>query len=98
MNKLADLVTEQKIRELAIPSNLRLGEEIVKHGAIEMIEETDDHVICKVQASEGEKRRVELDIEPPHTLIWKCSCAGELGTFCKHCVAAALKVARGKER
>jgi uncharacterized Zn finger protein len=93
---IISLLNLSNLQKLATPSNLRLGQEINKTGQIEFLESGHSSVKAKVQPENGLRRTVILSSEP-EGLNWKCSCTSK-GTFCKHCVAAALRLTEEKEK
>jgi uncharacterized Zn finger protein len=87
MSSVADLVDPDHLRRLATRSNLRLGEEIVRQGGVELIEFGPSKVVARVGG--GQRRKAELD-STPQGLAWRCSCTSRRELFCKHCVALAI--------
>lgn len=87
---LKDLLGREILSELAMPSNLRLGEEIFKSGGVELLSLDENHAAAKV--SGGQRRRTEIEAKDDE-LKWKCSCLGKSSqVFCKHCVALAMAI------
>jgi uncharacterized Zn finger protein len=87
-HSVADYLNPEAIHHLAIPSNIRLGEEIVAAGGVELGVFTPLEVTAKVHAPGGERRTVSF-LASETGLIWRCSCTTNQDLFCKHCVAAA---------
>ncbi len=87
MPSVADLVERAAIEKLAIPSNIRLGEELAAQGAVELLKVGPLTVTAKVHG--GQTRTVELRAGKGG-LAWSCTCTKEPDVFCKHCVAVAL--------
>lgn len=88
--KLKDLLGNDILKELATPSNLRLGEDIFKTGGVKLMLLDEKHAIAKV--SGGQNRKTELEAEDDR-LTWKCSCLGKRSyVFCKHCVALVMAI------
>ena len=96
---LAQLLTPDEIKRLALPSNYRYGEAIFTRGGVEFIESGPHAVEAwiggldgTVAQGAGSRRR---------TRIWTATdgvewhCAGNPKNhqiFCKHCVALALAI------
>jgi uncharacterized Zn finger protein len=85
---LAEYLGPDAIRNLATPSNFRLGEKIVKDGGVELVEFNQFLVIARVQPRGGVRRTTELH-STERGLGWRCTCTSKQ-SFCKHCVATAL--------
>lgn len=91
---IAELTTTDKLKELATESNRRLGKEILNYDRIDIEESKSDYVIARVKVPTGQTRKVILDVEDD-SLAWSCTCGSASGkddVFCKHAVAAALKL------
>lgn len=86
MNLVREYLVKKKIEDLAIPSNVREGNEIIKDFGVEIFQEGDDYIIAKVRG--GTPRSVRLFISDG-VLSWKCTCTNNPDIFCKHCVALA---------
>ncbi len=69
---VADYLSPEALRSLAMPSNLRLGEEIAGAGGVELVEATHTLVTAKVQPQGGQRRTVELR-STDKGLAWKCT-------------------------
>ena len=87
MNAIAAITKEELIQKLAIPSNIRLGQEIAKDGRVEITESQPSQVKAKVKGEPS--RKVEIKVAEGK-LIWKCTCTSNINLFCKHCVAVSL--------
>ncbi len=87
MESVADLVESERLRKLALPSNLRLGAEIAERGGVEIDAFGPLRVSARVAG--GVARRVEL-VSSDRGLGWKCTCTKRPELFCKHLVAVAL--------
>ncbi|MBI2853646.1 MAG: YdeI/OmpD-associated family protein [Chloroflexi bacterium] len=90
--RVIDYLSPEAVRSLAALSNLRLGKEIAVSGGVELIESSPALVVARVRPEGGQRRTVELR-STEKGLTWKCTCTTK-GTFCKHCVAAAVVVQR----
>lgn len=88
VRQITDLISPEALRALAIPSNLRLGEEIAGQGGVEITDFGPTHIIARARPEGGIRRRVEL-LSTEKGLTCRCTCSRK-GLFCKHCVAAAL--------
>jgi len=94
MKTIDELTDADALRGLATESNRRLGAEIFTYDRIDIEESKPDHVVAQVKVPTGQTRRVELDVEED-VLAWKCTCgsaSGKNDVFCKHAVAAVLKL------
>lgn len=78
------------LRELAMPANFKLGQEIEKTGEIDIVEQSTVGVKAKIKPLDGQRRTTEISASK-NGLKWKCSCTNR-ETFCKHCVALGLRV------
>jgi uncharacterized Zn finger protein len=98
MQPVADLVEPEAVTQLATPSNLRLGQDILDQGGVELTRFEPLRVTAKVGgvAAADQRRTVEL-VSGAAGLEWSCTCTRREGLFCKHCVATAL-FARQKAR
>lgn len=93
------LITNDFIKEHAIPSNIVYGKAIKDRNAVEIINIGNTRVEAwvggldgKVVEGGGSKRRVEF-IESEAGLKWNCTGnPKDHQIFCKHCVALALKL------
>ncbi len=104
-NSVADLLSDERIQELALPSNMRYGKAIHDRGGVEFIENNPARVEAwvggldgSVAEGGGQRRRTQL-FATDEGLQWHC--AGNPKNhqiFCKHCVALALTILdrRGK--
>jgi hypothetical protein len=89
MSSLSDLVSEETVLSLAIPSNVRLGRRIFARGGVEITALTPLLVTARVIGEQT--RKVELRATPDG-LRWACTCRKKQSyDFCKHCVAAAFE-------
>jgi uncharacterized Zn finger protein len=86
---LSELITDDLIRDLAIPSNIRLGTEIYKSGDVEITQLEPFRIHANV--SSGQRRKVKL-MATTKGLEWSCTCTKDRSTFCKHCVSLAVSV------
>ena len=99
MKSLAQLLSLEVIKVLALPSNMRYGQAIYKRDAVEIIKQTTFSIegwagglSGKSAEGGGQRRRVKLS-STPKGLAWHC--AGNPKNhdiFCKHCVALALYI------
>ena len=96
---VADLVMQEKIELLALPSNIRYGQAIYKRGGVEIIEVTALKVEAWVGGLDGsvaaggsQRRRTQL-FSTPEGLQWHCTGNPKSHQiFCKHCVALSLAI------
>ncbi len=96
---IAELLSPEIIKNLAIPSNYRYGKAIYERGAVEFITREPQKVEGwaggldgTVAEGAGQRRRVQF-FATPEGLTWHC--AGnpkDHQIFCKHCVALALAI------
>lgn len=94
-----ELITQDDLEKLAIPSNLRYGQAIYQRGGVEIIQSTDSKVEAWVGGLDGtmaegggSTRRVTLSVRN-EDLHWHCTGnPKDHMIFCKHCVALALAV------
>jgi len=86
---LAELLSDESIKHLAIPSNIRLGTQLFSSGAVEVIERGPVRVAATV---EGPVRRKVMLEATDFGLQWSCTCRKELARLCKHCIAVGLAV------
>ena len=103
MKNLTTLISLDKIKQSALPSNFKYGQAIYKRGAVEIIERNSTQVEAwvggldgAVAEGAGSRRRTKL-IATPKGLAWHC--AGNPKNhqiFCKHCAALALFVLSDK--
>lgn len=91
MATVSDLVTPDVVDELATPSNLRLGREILDGDEIEVADDDPAHLVFRVGGTKTGRRRVELR-SSAGGLRWSCTCTSDPDLFCKHLVAAALSL------
>jgi uncharacterized Zn finger protein len=91
MEALSEAFSVANLGALATPSNLRLGQEIVSQGGVEIIGRGQTVIRAKVGGvpSAGQRRTVSLEFLGG-TRHWSCSCSKDAGLFCKHVVATAL--------
>lgn len=99
MKSLQELLKDQSLEKLALPSNIRYGKAIYKRGGVEIIERSDTKVEAWIGGLEGssaegggQRRRVHFTATAKG-LKWHC--AGNPKNhqiFCKHCVALALAI------
>lgn len=82
-------ITEPVLRRLAGGPAFHRGREYFEHGHVGTVSPVDDGVELAVRGAR--RYKVLLSVEDG-LLDYSCDCeAGAEGTFCKHCVAAALK-------
>jgi uncharacterized Zn finger protein len=95
MDSVADLVTEDVVRQLAMPANFRLGQEIASAGEVRLEEFEPLMVRAHVGGKTTQPRNVTLQAGQDG-LTWYCSCVSKKDPryFCKHLVAAALETRR----
>lgn len=95
---ITDLLNNESIDNLAIPSNIRRGRAIFERGGVEIIEQTDTKIDAWAGGLDGpgieggsQRRRLQLIVDDEGKLAWHC--AGNPKNhqiFCKHCVAVSL--------
>jgi hypothetical protein len=99
---LASLLRDERIAELARPSNIRYGTAIYKRGAVKVIAVSATRIEAWVGGLDGsipegggQRRRTTLFVDDGE-LRWSCteSIKPDL-LFCKHCVALSLRVMHG---
>jgi uncharacterized Zn finger protein len=95
--KLASLLSHDKLKELARPSNYRYGRAIYERGGVEIIDKKSDTVEAWVggldgsMAEGGSQRRRTRFTATPKGLTWTCTESAKPDLiFCKHCVALGL--------
>lgn len=98
MQGIVDLLSDELIGTLAIPSNIRRGKAIFERGGVEIIEQAADKVDAWAGGLDGpgieggsQRRRLQLFVNDEARIAWHC--AGNPKNhqiFCKHCVALAL--------
>src|SRR6185369_15935632 len=94
-----ELLNQNVILQLALPSNLRYGTAIYTRGAVELIESKPDKVEAwvggldgNVAEGGGSRRRTTLT-STAKGLAWHCTGnPKDHQIFCKHCVALALTI------
>ena len=96
MPSVADLISPEQIKKLAIPSNIRLGTVIAKEGIVEFIELSPTEVVAKVIDPKGSSKRTVILKSTSNGLEYKCSCSNKLDWFCKHCVATSILIPKLK--
>jgi uncharacterized Zn finger protein len=84
---VADLIERKLLVQLAVPSNIRAGEEIIRNDGVEITEMTSKKVVAIVNSTET--RTVQLRSNGKE-LSWECTCSSDHEILCKHGVAAAL--------
>ncbi|HUS26054.1 MAG TPA: SWIM zinc finger family protein [Nevskiaceae bacterium] len=92
MQTVADLIDEVAVKQLATPSNFRLGQEIADNGGVTFTEFTPLKVAAHVAGPTTGPRNTVLEAAPVG-LQWNCTCNSK-GQFCKHVVATALETWR----
>jgi uncharacterized Zn finger protein len=92
---VADLIEPETVAHLATPSNLRLGQDILDQGGVELTRVEPLHISARVGgvAAADQRRTVEL-VSGPAGLEWSCTCTRRKDLFCKHCVAVSLVARR----
>src|ERR1022692_4063276 len=85
---LSKALNDAVIRRLAGPQSYQRGLDYFSHGHVESLEERDAMVLAIVRGNEDYTVTLAAD---EGVLDYTCDCpVGSDGTFCKHCVAAAL--------
>ena len=77
---------------LARPSDRRLGEAILKEGAVDFAMDGDRAVAVVTGPSGTTRRRVTFE-EGQDGLRWSCTCMSTPSPWCKHAVAATIAAA-----
>jgi uncharacterized Zn finger protein len=90
MKTVAEYVSPEALKDLATPSDMKLGWEIAENGDVEITEFGPERVIAVVQPQEGQRRTVELQATE-NGLECRCTCSRK-ARFCKHCMATAIAV------
>lgn len=81
-------ITDAVLRRMAGEQSYRRGVDYFAHGHVESIEEDGPGVEATVRGTQDYRVTLALD---EGVLDYACDCPiGSEGTFCKHCVAAAL--------
>src|SRR5260370_23559422 len=87
-NNLAGSINDGVIRRLADPQSYQRGLDYYFHGHVESLEDRDESVRAVVRGNQHYTVTLAAD---EGVLDYSCDCpVGSDGTFCKHCVAAAL--------
>jgi hypothetical protein len=90
MPSLADLVSPDRLAELATPANRRLGTQIRDEDGVTIEEFGPLRVTATVGGvPSSETRRHTMLASSRDQLDWSCTCT-KRDLFCKHCVALAL--------
>ena len=97
--RFADLLSVERIQELARPSDIRYGQAIHRRGGVALIEDEPTHVEAWVGGLDGtvaeggsQRRRTQL-FATDEGLRWHCTGnPNNHQIFCKHCVALALTI------
>lgn len=87
MQTVIDLTSPQALQALAIPSNLRLGQEIFAKGDVQLVESAPSSVKARIKGFPGRKTSLAATDQ---VLSWGCTCSSEPDLFCKHLVATVL--------
>lgn len=91
MSPVRDLVSPDIVDELATPSNVRLGQEILEGDEVEVTSSDPGRIMFRVGGILTGHRRAEL-WSSADGLHWECTCTSNPDLFCKHLVAAALSL------
>jgi uncharacterized Zn finger protein len=94
---LAGLLSHEKLKELALPSNYKYGKAIYDRGGVEIIDKRPDTVEAWVGGLDGsvaeggsQRRRTRFAVTAKG-LTWTCTESAKPDLiFCKHCVALGL--------
>ena len=88
---IVDETTDDKVRKLARPADIRAGHQIAEKGqANPSTFRPDEHIDVTVKMPGASTRHASFTVQK-NALHWHCSCTSR-ATFCKHLVAAALAV------
>ena len=97
MQSISDYLSAEGIKNLAMPSNYRLGAQLAKEGRVELIENERSKIIAKVKGGQGSSGRTVTLKASKSGLEYSCTCSKKPDWFCKHCVAVGL-AALGKNQ
>ncbi|MGO9011917.1 MAG: SWIM zinc finger family protein [Bryobacteraceae bacterium] len=85
---LKQTITDAVLRRMAGEQSYRRGVDYFAHGHVESLDEDESGVEASVRGTQDYRVTLTLD---EGVLDYDCDCPiGAEGTFCKHCVAAAL--------
>ncbi len=90
MKRIQDLISVEKIEELASRSNFRYGKEIAKNGEIEILDRNAFNIVARVKDGGKQARIAELR-STTKGLRWKCTCSNRKDLFCQHIAAVGIK-------
>lgn len=97
MPGLADMVDEDRLREMAGEYLVRAGEVLRTAGAVELLDVERMRVSAHVEDA-GVRRATELAVTPDGLAI-RCDCpAGSAGGWCPHAAATAIEIRDGDPR
>lgn len=91
MTSLVDLVSKEELEQLATPAKFRLGEELAKEGAVELLEFGPRAAKAFVKGRQRGGRSVEL-YSRGGVLSWDCTCNKNREQPCQHVVATGLAI------
>jgi mutator protein MutT len=89
MNTVSDQTKDDDIRKLALPGNLKMGQEIAKKGEVAFGAFRPELVEARVMMLGMTTRHTQLAVKNGK-LTWRCTCTRKADNFCKHLVATAL--------
>jgi uncharacterized Zn finger protein len=87
VNSVAVLVAPDKLKDLATPSDFKLGSQIHANHTVEIEHLSPQRVVA--HATGGQRRLVELRATDSG-LTYTCTCSSKLAKPCKHVVAVGL--------
>lgn len=89
---LKNILTEEKILELASRSNFRLGKQIFSQGDFKVNNQNIFHLNIEVKYK---TKNPIADLLSNHKgLKFSCSCSAKKNNFCEHLVVASLYIAQ----
>lgn len=84
------MLTDNAVRQLARPADIRLGHEIVKNGLVAFTVFQPGKALEATVTQPGHiTRRTKFALQNGQ-LAWRCTCTSDTKHFCKHLVATAL--------
>ncbi len=93
MASIADLVEEPALKHLATQDAYAHGVTLAANGSVHFVKAGPIGVTAQVEDTGS--YTVELLRTDDDKLSWSCTCQeGQLGTFCKHCVATGIETWR----
>jgi uncharacterized Zn finger protein len=87
MSVLADWFTERALMDLVPPDVFLRGTEAAEHGAVQIEEFDDEHLLALVVDLEAWRSEFRLAGD---ALQWSCTCGKAEGLPCHHLIAGAV--------